>query len=96
MPVKYTLKKDSNSGDVLQKDGKDTFCPYQTAIPVPVQTSMGGVSLNMVRFPCSLNCPFAEVHECEDYSVYVTTCNGEKRFPLFESEEQKTSILRPM
>jgi hypothetical protein len=91
MKDKYTIKKDTNNGNVLVKNGIDTFCPYQSAIPVPIQSAMGGMSLNLVRMPCSTNCPFASIVSDteEKNAIYNTSCNGDKTFILENNSEEK-------
>jgi len=64
---KYEIKEDKNYGNVLFKDGRESFCPFQQ--PVPTQ-GMGGVGL--MRLPCCTNCPLANL-EKEEQTIYDIT-----------------------
>ena len=63
--MKYTLRDDKDLGKVLQKDGKDTFCPYQTPIP-------NGERL--LRLPCSSLCPHAKLEFSDRCNLYLVGC----------------------
>ena len=92
--MKYTLKKDENYGQVLQKDGKDCFCPFQSGIAVPVQTAMGGMNMSIMRMPCSDLCPLARVKEEGSAKFYKIICSGTiEKFQLEENEESKVVSL---
>lgn len=65
--MRYTLRDDENLGKVLQKDGKDTFCPYQAPIP------MGD---KLIRMPCSSLCPHAKLEFSDRCDLYLVSCNG--------------------
>lgn len=97
MNHKFEVREDKNYGNVLFKDGRETFCPFQQ--PVPTQ-GMGGMGL--MRLPCSTNCPLAnlENEKQEIYDVsngtssvsdnvlekvfYTTNCGGtQKKYELY-------------
>lgn len=61
---KYEIKEDKNYGNVLFKDGRESFCPFQQ--PVATQ-GMGGVGL--MRLPCCTNCTLANL-EKEEQTIY--------------------------
>jgi hypothetical protein len=65
--MKYTLKDDVNFGKVLQKDGVDTFCPYQAPIP-------NGDRL--LRLPCSSLCPHVKLDFSDRCDLYLVSCSG--------------------
>jgi len=93
---KYTIRKDENYGSVLVKNGLDSFCPFQAPMPIPQQTSMGTMSLSIMRMPCSSQCPHAVVvhNEKDDISYYFTECTGKiSEFPLIDTKES-TPILK--
>jgi hypothetical protein len=92
---KHTIRIDENYGNVLQKDGKDTFCPFTAPLTIPMQ-SMGQMNFNVVRFPCSTSCP----HACimfpdDDNSVYSITCVGDRpqNFKL-EKEVKEAKMVK--
>jgi hypothetical protein len=63
--MKHTLRNDENLGMVLQKDGVDTFCPYQQPIA-------NGDSV--IRMPCSSLCPHAKLEFNERCDLYLVGC----------------------
>jgi hypothetical protein len=65
--MKYTLRDDSDIGKVLQKDGKDTFCPFQAPISKDEK---------IFRMPCSLLCPHAKLEVSNRCDLYLISCNG--------------------
>lgn len=65
--MKYTLRDDVNFGKVLQKDGIDTFCPFQPSFP-------NGDRL--FRMPCSSLCPHAELKFNERCDLYLVGCGS--------------------
>lgn len=46
----------------LHRDGQLLFCP-KTVYPSMTQSAIGQVQVALMRFPCSTNCPFAQVSE---------------------------------
>ena len=89
--AKYTIRKDENYGDVLLKDGKDTFCPFTAPITFPLNDN-GQMSFQLVRFPCSTNCPHANIMQDEKHPTYNITCCGE-RPQVFKLE---TANIKPI
>ena len=82
------IRHDEHHGLVLQKSGKDTFCPFQAPLTVPMQTGMGGVNLTVMRMPCSTTCPFSSFDT--ETNTYYTRCqNSVKEFKVESVEEQK-------
>ena len=59
--TKFTTITHDQYGEVLLKDGKETICPFQPALTVPVQSTLGGVNMQIIRFPCSTGCPHASL-----------------------------------
>jgi hypothetical protein len=80
--MQYKLRKDENYGDVLQHNGKDTICPHKTHVPVPVQSTMGQMTVQIIQFPCCTLCPLVELIEDWDdqrkmiVDTYVIKCGG--------------------
>lgn len=78
----YTIKNDSNYQNVLLKEGKECICPFQNALAIPTQNSLGQMTIQITRLPCSTSCPFAEI--IDEYSAesntwgqtYTTRCTG--------------------
>lgn len=95
--MKYTIKKSQNHGMVLEKDGVETFCPFQAPLLMPIQNATGGVGMNIVRMPCGTNCPHSKVvpvidlKDSKNNSIYYEiTCGNEvNRFNVEEREEIK-------
>lgn len=95
MDSKVTFRKDEQYGIVIQKDGKDMFCPYQSAVPIPMQTSMGGMSINLMRMPCSSQCPFAEFLELDGLATYTISCGKDKiTFRIDKQDKAESTILK--
>lgn len=65
----YEIKENPNYGNVLFKDGKEVFCPFQP--PVATQ-GMGGMGL--MRLPCCTNCLHANLEE-DNEAVYDIETN---------------------
>jgi len=80
--MQYTLRKDENYGEVLQHNGKDTICPHKTHVPVPVQSAMGQMTVQIIQFPCCTLCPLAEIVDDWDDQIkqlvktYIVKCGG--------------------
>jgi hypothetical protein len=87
---RYTVKKEQNL-IILQKDGSDCICPFQQ--PIPTQSNLGGMQL--LRLPCSTQCPFATYSEYNltDAKVleYVTHCTGNE--VNFDIQENTLKII---
>lgn len=102
----YEIKENASYGNVLFKDGKEVFCPFQQ--PVATQ-GMGGMGL--MRLPCCTNCPHANLEEDKEavYDIetnktlviqpamrkvhYVTTCGcKELKFPVMVTVGQKIEL----
>lgn len=56
----YQTKEHPDYGFLLVKDGREVFCPFQPAI-----TTQGPQGTNIMRLPCSTNCPLASVEKVE-------------------------------
>lgn len=87
---KFTTEEIKGQGEVLYKNGEQTFCPYQQ--PIPTQ-GIGGVSL--MRMPCSTNCPLAEITQnTEGKMTYWVSCgNDVVHYRLEQVEAQNQSDL---
>ena len=75
---KYSTQKDSNGFDVLLKNGKETFCPFQQ--PLQAQTSLGTVQL--IRLPCSTQCALASKFE----DMFEILCSSNTNGTQYELE----------
>jgi hypothetical protein len=83
MKIMTTVYENPNYGNVLVKDGKETFCPFQPPIPMPGEN--GGFTL--MRLPCSTNCPHASLDE--DTNEYVITCTEQTVVFKIEKQEEE-------
>lgn len=68
---------------LLFKDGALAICPFPPPFLQPSQ--LAGGKPEMRRFPCSTQCPMADIHtdEKDENMFYVTTCG---------CKEQKRSV----
>lgn len=101
----YTVKKTENHGMVLEKDGSECFCPFQSPLLMPIPNSMGGMGMTIVRMPCGTNCPHSRLIPTIDLKnsinnrlTYEITCGGDLiKFNVTESEppteEKKSNLL---
>lgn len=72
--MKHTAVKSGNNGEyILMKDGGQSVCPFTQ--PFPVQGNSPN-ALQIMRVPCTTQCPHANVIEEEDESMWVMTCTG--------------------
>jgi len=89
----YSLKKDSNGHEVLIVNGKETICPFQQPIATPVQNALGQMNLQIMRFPCSTQCPLANIFEDYDEGeqlfkiTYQCDCTGTPIIHEIDEEE---------
>ena len=86
-----SVKFDANHGYVLVKDGHDSFCPFQSPTAIPTQTSMGGMSMNLMRMPCSTSCPLANYNNKE--KTYYISCGSERKLIIIEEKEEDGAKL---
>lgn len=85
--TEYKVKNDTNHGKVLIIDDSESCCPFQQAMAIPNQNSFGQPTLQIMRFPCSTRCPFAETYEqTNGIRKYVTRCTGIVREYVLEPE----------
>jgi len=82
----FTISENPNYGNVIVKDGKETFCPFQPPIPMPGEN--GGFTI--MRLPCSTSCPQCNII---DDLVIEITCGCEKIVSefIYEEKEEKKS-----
>ncbi len=82
----FTVYDNPNYGNVLVKDDKETFCPFQPPIPMP--TENGGFTI--MRLPCSTNCPHANIAD----NKFKITCGCEIKVFNFEwQDDEKEKIF---
>lgn len=86
--TKYTIREDANYGEVLQKNGRDAVCPFQSPTAIPIQNQFGQQQIGFNRMPCSTVCPFAEIKK----GSFVIDCTASPTF-LNLSEEEKAPEL---
>lgn len=99
----YTIKKSENHGMVLQKDGVETFCPFQPPVLMPIQTNTGGMTMSIIRMPCGTNCPHSKLipvidlkDSSKNYMTYEITCNGSiVRFNVTEKQDEEIKPKKP-
>jgi hypothetical protein len=87
--IKYTIREDANYGEVLQKNGRDAICPFQSPTAIPIQNQFGQQQIGFNRMPCSTICPFAQIGD--NGNIFEISCVGNKR--LYLSEEEKAPEL---
>jgi hypothetical protein len=97
--LEYNTRKDENYLNVLTVDGKDTICPFRTTVPVPQQTSLGQMTMQLVQFPCCTLCPMAEFIEDWDdnkkawVNLYIVKCSGRNvEIEITENETDKKTL----
>jgi hypothetical protein len=71
----YEINENPNYGYVLLKDKKEAICPFQPAIA----TQNEGM-VNLMRIPCSTNCPMANLVE-EQKTAYDIETNETVEIP---------------
>lgn len=72
----HTAVKSGNNGElILMKDGGQSVCPFTQ--PFPVQGNSPN-ALQIMRVPCTTQCPHANVVEHEGSNLWVMTCTGTK------------------
>lgn len=86
MPHTYKAVQNPNKTFAIVKDDIPCTCP-KTVWPNPVQLRTGGMQIQLMRFGCTTECPFAELkkikdlvqgtpQESEEYDAYVISCAG--------------------
>lgn len=69
--MKYSVLQGQQKEKILQVDGIQSICPYTA--PIPLQGNMGQIQI--MRMPCSSQCPLAELNEAE--TEYTISCGSE-------------------
>lgn len=90
----HTAVKSGNNGEfILMKDGGQSVCPFTQ--PFPVQGNSPN-ALQIMRVPCTTQCPHANIITEEDISIWVMTCTGTeiKNVCTLEDEPKNESKLR--
>ena len=81
----HTAVKSGNNGEfILMKDGGQSVCPFTQ--PFPVQGNSPN-ALQIMRVPCTTQCPHANLVADEDTSLWVITCTGTEIKHLCSVEE---------
>jgi hypothetical protein len=95
----YSTRKDENYLNVLTVDGKDTICPFRTTVPVPQQTSLGQMTMQLVQFPCCTLCPMAEfIDDWDDQQkafiqLFLVKCSGRNvEIEITENETEQNTL----
>lgn len=97
--MSYTIRKDENYKEVLQRNGVDCVCPFQSPLATPVQTALGQMGVQLLRMPCSIVCPFAEVisdwnEQAMNFGItYTTQCTGRNVDFDIESTEPQSKLI---
>lgn len=84
--MNYTVKKDDQGNHVLLINGVEAMCPYKADNLVPGQNALGQMQMNIMRTPCSTNCPFADYIESGNITQYSIECTGV--FKAFDIETE--------
>jgi hypothetical protein len=91
--TKYTIREDANYGEVLQKNGRDAICPFQSPTAIPIQNQFGQQQIGFNRMPCSTLCPFACIGG-NDSELYIIDCIGNTDKTVLElTKEEKEPEL---
>jgi hypothetical protein len=96
METIYTTVKHDQYGDVLVINGKESQCPYKPGIPVPVQSTLGQMQMQIVNFPCCTVCPHAHIEQLglQDGDHYIISCTGEEKdIELSRADYNESNIL---
>lgn len=97
--MSYTIRKDENYKEVLQRNGVDCVCPFQSPLATPVQTALGQMGVQLLRMPCSIVCPFAEIiSDWDEQAIkfgitYCTQCTGRNVDFDIESTEPQSKLI---
>lgn len=88
--MKYSVSKGNPNEYILLKNGLQSVCPFTQPFPMPA----GDNQINLMRVPCSTQCPHANYIDVDDSIVsWVITCSGTKeRFTI--EKEQKTEPIQ--
>lgn len=71
--MKASVRQDPNYGNVLFKDGTESFCPFQPPIQTQSKSALGDVVYGLMRPPCCTKCPMANITD----DKYFVNCGGE-------------------
>jgi hypothetical protein len=85
----YTIREDANYGEVLQINGKDAICPFQSPTAIPIQNQFGQQQIGFNRMPCSTVCPFAKLSDV-DKDMYVIDCRSQKKIIELENNTKES------
>lgn len=86
----YTIKEDQNNGMILENEGKECFCPFQSPVAVPSQNALGQMTMTLIRMPCSSLCPHVRIIDTYLYAYQMLCTGNEVIIPL----EKKSSIIK--
>lgn len=86
----YTIKEDPNNGFILEKDGKECFCPFQSPVAIPSQNALGQMTMSLIRMPCSSICPHAKIINLNGLQAFQHLCTGNE---IILPIEKKSTII---
>ncbi len=80
----YSVSKGNPQEFILMKNGLQSICPFTQPFPMPA----GENQVNLMRVPCSTQCPHATYNE--DTSTWSITCGGgiKQFFDITEPEKK--------
>jgi len=71
--IRTAVKSGNNGEYILMKDGGQSVCPFTQ--PFPVQGNSPN-ALQIMRVPCTTQCPHANIIKDDEESFWVITCTG--------------------
>jgi hypothetical protein len=90
--MNYTVKKD-NGIVTLLINGNEAICPYKPDNVIPGQNALGQMQMNIMRTPCSTNCPFADYIESGNVIQYSIECAGMAKYFDIDETETDSKII---
>lgn len=83
---KFSLAPQPQGDLALQKNGQFCACPFQNAIPMPVQSFGSQPRIELVRLNCSSICPHFFI---EDDQVFLNCVPNPKYLNIEETETKQ-------
>lgn len=90
--MKYSVSKGNPNEYILLKNGLQSVCPFTQPFPMPA----GENQINLMRVPCSTQCPHANyINDEGETGTWEITCTGNKeRFIIEPIEKQEPIQMR--
>ena len=86
--MNYTVKTEKGVHTLII-NGVEAMCPYKSDAVVPGQNALGQMQVQVMRTPCSTECPFADYIKTENIHQYSIECTGVfKSYDIDETPEE--------